>query len=739
MEGQQTRARKPPPLPPAVPGSRRRLRVMFLTTVSLLAITASIVCANLVSDRYRAQVDVTAAGNQRLSPRTQRLMEHLPGRFRVVIAADLRTIDARARERTRDVLSELSTASGNFESQFIDTGSAGGMGDYKRLIATLVSRDQKLIDEQRAAIDLASGAALALSGYLNDKLSPALLEIENGISPGTQAGQTNREYFEQAAAAARVLSKDLTTAGNRANDELKARLDDIAIPATDRAAAVLSGVFVSAVDQLTELSKQLKRFVDASGSPGPAVDLTRPLITAVDEQRDRSSVMLDSLKRLKRLDLLRIVDALRKANAALVIGPPDVGIAAIDLDSLMPSAAWLDATGSGKADLHRRVEELLATSIGSLTNPIKPIVVMVHAEQRAFFDQPEALRMTIAQLVEQMQFRGVDVIEWAVMTQAEPPKLKVLNAEGKRPVVYVSLPPDSSTASPVQGAPTGAQRAAKLGEALTALSRSGKNILLSISPCVLPTYGQPDPAAAVLTRFGLAADSGRPLLREKFTPQRVVDPDQIALAEESTGSLGGAIRGLPMLMPWAVPFYQKSAEGNVRLTQTPLYSLPAGENTWAESQWLRLWQTPQEQRALIPDQPEFNKDRDGRWPEGRPSDKPQNWLLAAAVERSEVGAQPQRLVAVGANYWFFDRVTQPLVSVDGRTAAPHPGNMELFEASVYWLAGQDELIAQSPSAQAFSIIQPIDAKVLSGLRITTILGVPFGVLLLGGLYRLVRG
>jgi len=95
---------------------------------------------------------------------------------------------------------------------------------------------------------------------------------------------------------------------------------------------------------------------------------------------------------------------------------------------------------------------------------------------------------------------------------------------------------------------------------------------------------------------------------------------------------------------------------------------------------------------------------------------------------------------VGANWWFFDKVAQPQVSVDGRTVAAHsPGQHRAVESSVYWLASQDELIAQSPAPQAVSIVQPMDAKVLSGLRITTILGVPLGVLLLGALYRLVRG
>jgi len=69
----------------------------------------------------------------------------------------------------------------------------------------------------------------------------------------------------------------------------------------------------------------------------------------------------------------------------------------------------------------------------------------------------------------------------------------VINADGKRPVVYVSLPPTAASAGSGQGTLTGVQRAAKLGEVLTTLANSGKNLLVSVNPSVLPTYGQQDP------------------------------------------------------------------------------------------------------------------------------------------------------------------------------------------------------------------------------------------------------
>ena len=169
-----------------------------------------------------------------------------------------------------------------------------------------------------------------------------------------------------------------------------------------------------------------------------------------------------------------------------------------------------------------------------------------------------------------------------------------------------------------------------------------------------------------------------------------------------------------MLLPWPVAALpDKPIDAKVRLSETRLYTVPAAnESTWAEVAVAAHSGRPLEsQRSLLPEQPEYNKDRDGRWPEGRPSDRAQAWLVATAIERNEVGAAaPQRMVAVGANWWFFDKVSQPQVSIDGRTAAAHPGNTELFESSVYWLAGMDDLIAQSPSAQAVPIVQPMDTK-----------------------------
>jgi hypothetical protein len=729
----------PPPAPPrgpAVSGSQRRMKVYFTTAVTILAVTALVVVGNVVSERYHARFDMTAAGTQKLSPRTSKLLVRLQDQIRIVVAADYKGVDPRARDRVKDVLSEMKRSSRRIDYSLIDTGSVSGLEAYKALLRDLVRRDRSLIDDQTAAINLSSTAAQALSAYMGAELSNSLLQVQSLI-PGVGA-DPNRRFFETAAANARVMSQDLSAAVTQTSELLARKLDDIPLPATDAAARTMGDVLSRAVDQLSELSRQLRKFAEQPANAGVPAQAARSIITTVDHQRDQTAVLLESLRRLKRLDLLRIADALRSGNAALIIGPQSLGITAMDLDLLMPSTAWLDATGLGKADLNRRVEELITTGIGSMLSPFRPIAVLVHAE-RPFFDQPQIVERNFGAVFNRLQFHGIDIIEWAVVQDNAPPRLASLNPEGKRPVVYIIFPADSTEGSDSTGS-SGAQRATKLGEVATELAKQGKNLLISVNPSFFQTYGSPDPMAPALEHFNLIAATGRPILREEIRPEgRIVHTEHVVFPDETTGVLAGAIQGLPMLMPGPVALHIKPGDPKTPHSVWRLYSIPVLERIWAESQWLPLWQTPRNQRHLMPNPPVFDEGRDVRQPTSPSGERESTWLVAAAVELRHTRAPTQRLVAVGSREWFSTMAVSPRVSIDGRSAAVYPGNMELFEASVFWLAGHDDLIAQSPSAQTVALIQPMDVKVLSGLRMTMMIGLPLAVLALGVVYRLIRG
>lgn len=715
------------------PAAGKRRATLWVAVV-LLGAASLVVMANLLAARFPLRRDVTALREQSLAPRTQQTLSKLEGTYRVVIAADLRSIDPRARTNAADVLDAMRRFTPQTKSTWIDLGSKAGVNSYKSLIDELIKRDEKLLSDQSTSINAALGGCTSIALYLNDTLSPALLSAREAISPmGTPATQL-RSTIEQLAAGARLTARDLSDGVAKAREALKYTLGESPLPATDKASLDLGNALDPVVQLLQTITAQGRKWAASEAAAGPGAEILRNMLPQADQIRDQASQILDSMRHMKRPDILRITDVLERGSAALVIGPPDVGLSAIDLNSLLPQSLVFD-NGLASADAHRRCEELLASAIAALRTPTRPIVVIMHGEAGEFL----ASTPIIQRLTERLRLHGVDVMEWAAAINPEP-KISAIDPLGKRPVVYVVLSPDASAAAPPGGL-SGAQRAAKLGQAITDIAASNKSILINLNPSVLPTYGDSDPIAASLGRFGLACDSGRPLLREVVSPRgRTIETDlQAQGVDANAGPIAGAIRGLPVLLPWPVAMHATPAPEKVRLEMQPFLVIPASESIWAESQWLRVWQTPRDKRSLIPDLPTFDDGRDSRWPDGKPQPANQRWMLGARVERFELGMPSQRVVVVGSNSWFIDAVTQQAVVADGREVARNPGNLELFEAAVYWLAGQENLIAQSPESTKVPVIVPIDDTNLVRARLAVMLGIPLIVLVLGGMYRLIRG
>lgn len=723
------------PTTPSTPtAAGRRFRAGALMGFTLLLAIGSAVVLNMLALRYDRRWDVTATGEQRLADRTRKLLDAIKEPHRFVIAVDLKRVDPRVHERVADVLTEMRRRNSNLAYSIIDTGSPRGPQQFRAVVADLVKDEGPLIREQIASIDLGVAGVTSLSTYLNDTAAPALLSIREVITGGTPEGQANRAFFEQSAARARLTSRDLSQAAASASDSLKARVGDIELPATDKAGAALVGALGQAVDQLDSLSREMQRFIESPPSAGPARDQAAALVPALKDRRDKAAVLFDSLRRLKRPDVLRLVDVLRGGSAALLIGPGGHDLAAIDVEALFPSAEYLDATGTARADLSRRSEELFTTALASLIQPKKPIVMLVHGAPRTFVNTQEYF----GQLRQRLALRGIDLVEWALLADPEPPGLGAIDPDGTRPVVYVALSPDASAPAQSRGELTGAQKADRVAQVLDSLLTQGKPLLLNLPPSVLPTYGDADPYAKLLERFGLKADTGAPLLWEQTGRSgRGVETDRVLFSLEGSHPIAGAVRGLPTKFIWPIAISQIPLADSGRASVSWLYDLPADPQTWEETQWLRLRQTRREQRSLIPDQPVFNEGQDGRWPLGKPTDSPQAWHVAAAVER--VTGKAQRFVVVGSHEWFLDNVTQEAAQAEGGRAVPaNPGNLELFEACVYWLAGQDSLIAQSPGARASAIVMPIEHDTLVRLELILIAGVPVGVLVLGSLYLFIR-
>ena len=96
-------------------------------------------------------------------------------------------------------------------------------------------------------------------------------------------------------------------------------------------------------------------------------------------------------------------------------------------------------------------------------------------------------------------------------------------------------------------------------------------------------------------------------------------------------------------------------------------------------------------------------------------------------------------MVVGSNGWFFDQITRAGSVVDNRTVYEAPANLELLEAAVYFLAGQDERIAQSASGRTMPTIRPMTGSEIGMMRWLLAAGLPGVILLLGVLHRILRG
>jgi hypothetical protein len=498
-----------------------------------------------------------------------------------------------------------------------------------------------------------------------------------------------------------------------------AELESLREPAAAALAAVL--------EQATALATDLQRFVAAPTQTENARLAARPASTLAADIRDRLSVRLDAVRRLAPLDAGRVARALETGETMLVVGPPGRGISAVDLEALLPGAGVLERAGLSVAGfVGPRAEQLLTSAIGTLANPAPPIVVLTHAEAgEGVLALPvfEGFRRRLA-------LRGIELLEWNAALEPAPPATTAIDPAGRRPVVYLALSPDSAAGGGQSGAPTGAQRAGKLGEAIARLLAEDRPVLVCLNPSVATSYGDADPIARPLSALGIVARSGTPLLGVDRGAAQVRTRTDLRVVPEAAntdgpgGVVAAAVRGLPTVLPWAVPLDRREIDG---VRTAPVLTAPSESDLWGESQWLRLWGVPREQRDIAGLAPSFDPDRDAR---------EDAWTLAVAAERE---GGPRALV-VGSNAWLMDPYTEARsAQVDGRVVVANPGNSELLEAAIFWLAGQDQLVQPSVDARPIATVRLLSERQITALRWALLAGLPGAVLALGIVWRLVGG
>jgi hypothetical protein len=716
---------------------QRRIRYAARAAALLLAITATCVFVGVLTSRLHARIDVTATREHRLSERTRALLDRLDRPHEIVLAGNFRMLDPVSRQRSEDVLTALAEASKHLRITRIDTGSERGLAQYDAMLDRCVRQFEgpleKVVTQVQGVVDSLASRAAEMG-----ELAELLEHARTQGTAGDPAMQLLDDYLRTRAGMARTLAEDLRTTAEQAREALGRTVGRAPIPAVDEAARILRDPLVRTADDAAALHRDLSGSASSDRTPARLRDALRPIADAALLIRDQAARAVAVLETLRTPPILSAARALERSGGAVVMAEPretDVdaasrarsrGLTAIDFDALFP------AVGAGEdraADQRVRAEELLGTALAALNNPDPPILVVVHGEsvkigpEFAYF---RALRSRLA-------LRGIDMVEWATALEPEAPVLTNLDPSGKRPVVYLGVPTGA-------GSPEGAVRMGKLAATLARLWNDGKPLLLTVNPSTLPTIGEKDPMVEFLAAAGVVVDTARPLLQQFRSPQSTIvtpdfllpDPGGPQPAERHP--IAGTITGLPTYFMWPLPIRSAPApEGKAAATVTPLIVVQnEGRNVWAESEWLQFRQVPANQRSLVRNPPAPDSARD---------DTTGPWTIAAAVERRLPGAAaPHRTVIVASHAWFFDAIAAtPGDRVDGRTPLLAPGNLELVEACVSWLAGQDELIAPSATARAVPLVPPIAPGNLLVVRWLLVLGLPALVLAVGVAWRFIRG
>ncbi|MFT5422605.1 MAG: hypothetical protein ACI89L_000370 [Phycisphaerales bacterium] len=708
----------------------RKALSVLITLIGLLGATAAMVLVNLLAATRPVRLDLTLAGEHRLSDRTQLLLDGLTGDFEMVLAVDSEAVpDPAAFVRVADTLTAIADAKPRVSFSLIDLASGESAAESAAVVQRLAERDADQIATREGLIQSSADRLDRVAAFLNT-LADRLLAVRDAIPDEAPSAATNRGYFEQRAGLMRVASTDLSNVTRTARQELSHPTGPTAGPEgeptpltdTDRFLGPLMDVCGTMDAQFASLARDLRSFAQAPAIDAATRDAASPIPTMLAEQRDRLAILADELKRAEPLEALRIGTALETGEVLLVVGPPDAGAVAVPISALLTLTDVVDSMGLSSATWSaQRAEDLVASAIGSLVNPDPPIVVLTHGEPLVgVLDAP-----TLQGFIRRLSLRGVDVAEWAAAVNPEPPTLNDLDPDQLRPRVYVTLNPDS-TAPALRGQPdqAGTQRAIRFAAALRTVIDRGKPVLLSANPSIFPTYGDTDPLTPIAEAFGMELGSATPILFEQVSPQGRRVMTDLALAGNESGHLiAEAAHGLAIFLPWAVPI----TAGD---DATPLLTLSA-TGTWAEGEWLNLWQTDRSNRGALTNQPQPAGLRDLTSPE---------WTLAAAASRPnpETG-RAQRFVLVGSNGWYLDPIANRQTEQNQQSVLTYPGNIELLEAAVFWLAGQDELISRSITAEQIATVRPLDASQLGALKWSLLLGLPALVLGLGVVFRLVFG
>ncbi|HRQ74663.1 MAG TPA: Gldg family protein [Phycisphaerales bacterium] len=671
---------------------------VFLLSVAVIAASVNVVAQG---GPFRARFDATKTRAYSLSEQTRLMLQNLEGDWTIALVMTEAQTDRTTRKQIDEVLARFTKASPRVSLMRVDPTDPRTLSEYEALLAQLRWRYRDLVDRYDAALDTGVELFRDAVGFAEQQAAHIEWMVQTLVGSVDDAAQ---EQVLAALAPLMQQARSLSLLAEQGEEVLDAvsksrQFDDSSpIPDYDAARSILARALATAANELDDTSEEIRRWLSRADLPREIRDQTEAVRNSSVTMAQRLVAAADPLTHLPPLELASIGRRLASGDAAVVLSPKRAAV--IPSDQLFPKSNFkATATGDIAFDQRFRGEQLISAAMRSLLVERMPLVVFVHAEERSLL-RPHERQADLVGVANVLRASRFSVREWIVGQMEKP------TGEPGQPVVYIVLPPSQR-----QGFEPSRQERALIAS-VERLIADGEAIMLNVYPSAIARFNQVDPWAMLAEPFGVRVDTARVIYESVRTGTNETQIQQgVALQEfGSSHPIGRAVSGQQAY--FSLPL-RVEAGGRHHV----LASVPPSSSRWLESNWSL------DTRSLPEPQPEQ------RLTEHAP-------IVVAAErdhpDRTRPGAPMQRAIVVGSGGWLLSFIADLVVGLGGdRVALVNPGNAELLLASVAWLAGMDQLIAQSAAGQEVSRLRNVSDTASFMWRLLFIGGVPGACLLLG--------
>jgi hypothetical protein len=678
------------------------LGVYFLAILVIAASAAFI--ADL--DAYRTRFDATKTRAYSLSEQSRALLRELEGDWTIAIVLVEQDVDRAVSRQIDEVLARFREGSALIQVERIDPTDPASLIAYEGLIQRL--RDLYGPDIEAYEGHLAQArSALAAAIQYSATEAQALVPFIAQVGPDGELGRELAEIRNNFALLAQNGPQILQSA-----DAALASDDAKPLPDHERARDTLHAGATQAAEYLAAVAARYERRSSAAGVP----DSVRSHFARAGREHQARAVELmtaaDPLVHLRPLGLTTIAEELARGEAAVITGNGRAAV--IPAWQLFPRSQREGSEGTVAFDERFRGEQIIASAIRSLLVPRMPLVVFVHSRSQSILAQTgDGKDCFGASSI--LQSSRYEVEEWRI-NENDPPAPE----PGQR-AIWIIVPPAPGEAG---GNPAVTPREELLLiDRAQALLERGEPTLISFYPSVLPKLRQNDPWQSVAAAAGIEIDTSRVLFEISIAAEgRSIPSQHVEILDFTTDhAIPRAMHGrrLGLVLPVALRLPDPDFSRQWVIAQVE----PAG-NRWLEADWVMALAGGDAEAA--PEQTEMLTEP---------------VVLAAAAERPDPSEPDgsQRMIAVGSGSWMLTGVADTWDQLGGeRVALRFPGNYELLQAAVAWLAEMDDLIARSPTSQQVERLEGLTSRNRAVWWWIVMAGMPAGTLALGAFVWLVR-